>query len=128
MIIAGIGCRKGAPAAATTAAIEAALAGTGIARDMIEVVATVATKRDEPGIAAAAAELGVPLVLVRQADLDSASARTVTRSARVVALTGLASVAEAAALAAGGPTARLVAGRVAVGPATCALADTGAAP
>jgi cobalt-precorrin 5A hydrolase len=41
---------------------------------------------------------------------------------------GVSSVAEAAALAAGGPDARLVVPRIAIGPATCALADSGAAP
>jgi cobalt-precorrin 5A hydrolase len=43
-------------------------------------------------------------------------------------LTGVPSVSEAAALAAAGPDARLIAPRVAVGPATCALAITGDAP
>jgi cobalt-precorrin 5A hydrolase len=43
-------------------------------------------------------------------------------------LTGVPSLAEAAALAAGGPTARLLGARVAVGPATCALAESGEAP
>jgi cobalt-precorrin 5A hydrolase len=41
---------------------------------------------------------------------------------------GVGSVAEAAALAAGGPDARLVVPRIAIGPATCALAASGAAP
>ena len=45
-----------------------------------------------------------------------------------MALAGVPSVAEAAALAAGGPDARLIVPRIAVGPATCALAATGAAP
>jgi len=43
-------------------------------------------------------------------------------------LMGLPSVAEAAALAAGGATARLLVSRIAVGPATCALAGTGEPP
>jgi len=42
----------------------------------------------------------------------------------VLLRTGVPSLAEAAALAAAGPTARLIAPRVAVGPATCALAET----
>jgi cobalt-precorrin 5A hydrolase len=54
--------------------------------------------------------------------------RTVTRSERVVALMGVPSVAEAAALAAGGTKARLLAPRIALGPATCALAATGGTP
>jgi cobalt-precorrin 5A hydrolase len=41
---------------------------------------------------------------------------------------GVSSVAEAAALSAGGADARLVVPRIAIGPATCALAASGAAP
>jgi len=85
-------------------------------------------KSGEPGIAAAASDLGVPLVLVPQADLEAAGTRTMTRSERVVALMGVPSAAEAAALAAAGPAARLVAPRTAVGPATCALATSEAKP
>jgi cobalt-precorrin 5A hydrolase len=68
------------------------------------------------------------IAVVAQADLVSAGARTLTRSERVLAMTGVPSVSEAAALAAAGPGARLLAPRVAVGPATCALAITGEAP
>jgi cobalt-precorrin 5A hydrolase len=128
MIIAGVGCRKGASAAAVAAAIEAAFARAGLAQDLLDAIATTADKGSEPGITAAAITLGVPLVCVPPADLQSASGRTISRSERVVALTGLPSVAEAAALAAGGPAARLLSARIAVGPVTCALADTEPAP
>jgi cobalt-precorrin 5A hydrolase len=94
----------------------------------LALIATSALKGGEPGIAAAAAAIGVPLILVPQADLQAAGARTVTTSERVIALFGVPSVAEAAALAAGGPAARLIAPRTAVGPATCALVDTGENP
>jgi cobalt-precorrin 5A hydrolase len=67
----------------------------------------------------------VPLVLVAQAELEEAGARTKTRSERVLSLAGVASVAEAAALAAGGPAARLLVPRITVGIATCALAVSG---
>ena len=127
MIIAGIGCRRGASAAAVTAAIEAALAGTGLSRGALRAVATAESKRRETGIAVAASAFGVPLILVSRADLEAASARILTRSARVLALTGVPSIAEAAALAAGGSGARLLAPRLATGPATCALAAAEAA-
>jgi cobalt-precorrin 5A hydrolase len=65
---------------------------------------------------------------VPQAALEQAGARAVTRSQRVRALTGVPSLSEAAALAAAGPSARLLAPRIAVGPATCALAITGGEP
>jgi len=64
-------------------------------------------------------------VLVPQIDLESAATHTITNSERVRQHTGVPSVAEAAALAAGGPSARLLAPRMVVGPATCALATVG---
>jgi cobalt-precorrin 5A hydrolase len=128
MIVAGVGCRKGTAAAQIEAAIAAALARAGLGIAAVRAVATSAAKGDEPGIAAAACSIGVPLVLVVQDDLAAAGARAATRSERVLALTGVPSVAEAAALAAGGPAARLIAPRIAVGPATCALADSGGGP
>jgi cobalt-precorrin 5A hydrolase len=128
MIVAGVGCRRGASAPDIEAAIAAAIARAGITSDAVTSIATIAAKRDEPGIAAAAAKLGVDVVLVSQADLQAASARVETRSARVLALTGAASVAEAAALAAAGPSARLLGPRLVIGAATCALADSGATP
>ena len=128
MIVAGIGCRRGASAKAIMAAIEAALDHSGLAKGVVDIIATAASKGGEPGISDVAAALGLPLVLVAQHDLEAAAARSATRSERVIALTGVPSLAEAAALAAGGAAARLVAPRIALGPATCALADTGAAP
>ena len=128
MIVAGVGCRKGARAADIEAAIGAAFARAGIATSELGLIATSAAKGDESGIAAAASAIGVPLVLIPQGDLAAAGARTVTRSERVIALTGVPSVAESAALAAGGPGARLLEARIAVGPVTCALAETEAMP
>jgi cobalt-precorrin 5A hydrolase len=127
MIVAGVGCRKGTQAAAIEAAIMAALARAGLGTAALEFIATPAAKGGEPGIAAAAAAIGVRLVLVPQRELEAAGARAATRSERVIALAGVPSVAEAAALAAAGPAARLIVARIAVGPATCALADAGAA-
>ena len=122
MIIAGVGCRKGASADDIGAVIGAALARAGFATQALDLIAAPELKRDEQGVVAAAAALGVPLVLIAEADLKAAGARVETRSERVLALTGIPSVAEAAALAGGGPTARLILPRIAVGGATCALA------
>ena len=122
MIVAGIGCRKGASAGDIGAVIGAALARAGFATKVLDLIAAPELKRDEQGVAAAAAALGVPLVLIAEADLKAAGARVETRSERVLALVGVSSVAEAAALAGGGPTARLILPRIAVGSATCALA------
>lgn len=128
MIVAGVGCRAGASAREVEAAIVAALDRAGVAAGALGMIATSYAKRGEPGIAAAALERGVKFVVVPQAEFEAAGSRAVSRSERVLALTGVPSVSEAAALAAGGPAARLIAPRVAVGPATCALAITGDAP
>ena len=122
MIVAGVGCRKGASADDIGAVIGAALARAGFATQALDLIAAPELKRGEQGVAAAAAALGVRLVLIAEADLRAAGARAETRSERVLALTGIPSVAEAVALAGGGPTARLILPRIAVGSATCALA------
>jgi cobalt-precorrin 5A hydrolase len=128
MIVAGVGCRKGTSARDIGAAITAALTRAGLRADALDVIAAPAVKSSEAGIAGAASQLGVPLVLVPQADLEAAGTRTLTRSERVISLMGVPSAAEAAALAAAGPAARLVAPRTAIGPATCALATSEATP
>jgi cobalt-precorrin 5A hydrolase len=122
MIVAGIGCRKGASSNDIGAVIADALARAGFAAHALDLIAAPELKAGEHGVAAAAAALGVPLVLVPQADLKLAGARAETCSERVLALMGVPSVAEAAALAAGGSTARLIVPRIARGTATCALA------
>jgi cobalt-precorrin 5A hydrolase len=128
MIVAGVGCRRGTAAPDIEAAIREALARAGVTSDALDCIATTAAKNGEAGIVAAAAKLGVAVVLVPEAELLAASGRTVTRSERVRALTGVPSVAEAAALAAAGPSARLISPRLVRGAATCALATSGAVP
>jgi cobalt-precorrin 5A hydrolase len=128
MIVAGIGCRRGAAAQEIEAAIQAALAHAGIAATDLKAIATGSAKAAEPGIAATAAKLGLSVMPVPDAELKVAGTRVATRSDRVLALTGVPSLAEAAALAAAGPSSRLIASRLVVGAATCALASSGAAP
>ncbi|HZP08016.1 cobalamin biosynthesis protein [Methyloceanibacter sp.] len=126
MIVAGIGCRKGASQAEVEAAIDEAFAQAKRGRETLRLIATSDGKGNEPGIVAAAEARGVPLLRVSPADLEAAGTRTQSFSPRVKALVGVPSVAEAAALAAGGPKATLLLPRIAVGPVTCALADTNA--
>ena len=124
MIIAGVGCRRGASAREIEAAIAAALAASKLVASALGLIATAQAKADEPGIAEAAAGLGVPLALIASDQLAAASARVATKSERVQELIGVPSVAEAAAFAAGGPDTRLLAPRIVVGPVTCALGET----
>jgi len=124
MIVAGVGCRRGAPAPDIEAAIRTALARAGLDACLLDAIATIGAKQNEAGIAAAAAKLGVSVVAVPDAALQAVGHRTATRSERVLALMGVPSVAEAAALAAAGPAARLIGPRLVVGAATCALATS----
>jgi cobalt-precorrin 5A hydrolase len=125
MIVAGVGCRKGASADDIGAVIGDALARAGVSATALDLIAAPELKRGERGIVVAAAALGVPLVLLPRAELEAAGARVQTRSERVLEMTGVPSVAEAAALAAAGPQARLILPRIAAATATCALAMVG---
>ena len=122
MIVAGIGCRKGARAEAIEQAIDAALERCGLERTGLDALATEADKGEEPGLVAAARRLALPLILVDQAGLGRAAKGALTHSARVQELKGVPSVAETAALAAAGRASRLIGPRVAMAQAACAIA------
>jgi cobalt-precorrin 5A hydrolase len=117
MIVAGIGCRRGCPAADIVALVRQ-VGGA-------DALAAPSWKRDEPGLREAARTLGLPLRFVDAAALAAVQSRCPTRSAVVARATGFASVAEAAALAGGGV---LRQPRVGVGWATLALVETGVPP
>ena len=129
MIVAGIGCRAGASARDIEAAHRrragAGPARSGRARPDRDVVRQGGRARHRGG------GLGARHKARRRCRKPSSKRRAracTTRSERVLAITGVPSVAEAAALAAAGPGARLLVPRVAVGPATCALAIAGDEP
>jgi cobalt-precorrin 5A hydrolase len=82
-------------------------------------------KRQEPGLAAAATALRLPLVFLSHSALAAAAARCKTRSARVEAMIGLPSLAEAAAIAGAGLRSRLVLERISGWRVTCAIASSG---
>jgi len=122
LMVAGIGCRSGVSAEEVESALIAALAPVLPAGRTLSLIATPAAKGHEPGIIAAAAARGIPLVLITQSDLEAADPRTLTHSAHAMTAMKVHSVAEAAALAGAGPTSRLLGPRIAIGPVTCALA------
>jgi cobalt-precorrin 5A hydrolase len=128
LMVAGIGCRSGVSAEEVESALAAALAPIAAAKRTVSAIATPATKGHEPGIIAAARARGIPLMLIAQSDLEAADARTLTHSQHAMAAMSVHSVAEAAALAAAGPTGRLLAPRIAIGKVTCALAYPQAYP
>lgn len=118
----GLGFRKAATAEALVglvrearARLPAALAGAPA------VLATIAEK-DRPALREAAARLGLPVTVLAKAALRGTEDRITVDSATARACLGIPSVAEAAALAAAGPGARLVVTRIASEAATCAIA------
>jgi cobalt-precorrin 5A hydrolase len=122
MIVAGIGCRRGAEADAIEATIDAALATCGLARARLDALATAPTKGDEPGLREIAERWALRLLLPDQSRLEGVAALAKTDSARSRREKGVPSVAETAALAAAGRSARLLAPRVKTREATCAIA------
>ena len=122
-VVAGIGMRRGCDAQVILRAIDGACALTGGRPD---VLAAPDFSHKESGPADAARKLGIALVWVEDAALHVASRSCVTNSGASLRTHGVASVSEACALAAAGPGARLLAPRVAVGAATCALAEAAA--
>lgn len=122
MIVAGVGCRRGAKAEDVIAAIDAAASAHALARSAIKVLAVLDNKCDEPGVHAAATLVGCDVTIVGREEAMQHSAATFSVSERSLAATGTSSACETAALAAAGRNARLLGPRVIVGDATCALA------
>lgn len=104
MKVAGLGFKRDV----TLASLREALAAAGGAEGLAA-VATVSDKADAEVFKQLARECGVPIKAV-PADI-LAGIRTPTQSKRVTKMFGTGSVAEAAALAAAGPRARLIATR-----------------
>lgn len=104
MKVAGLGFKKDV----TLASLREALAAAG-SPDGLAAVATVSDKADEEALKLLARECGVPIRAVSPEDL--AGIATPTQSRLVAEKFGTGSVAEAAALAAAGPGARLIAAR-----------------
>ncbi|WP_298965502.1 cobalamin biosynthesis protein [uncultured Methylobacterium sp.] len=124
-LVAGIGFRHATGADEIVALVRRALDEAGVAAGRLGLLATADDRAGDPAIVAAAARLGVPVAAVAVEALREAGRRGVTRSARIEALRGVGSLAEAAALAASGPGGRLVLARIASPGATCALAASG---
>jgi cobalt-precorrin 5A hydrolase len=122
MIIAGIGCGRETSSEDIVSLIVVALSNFGIAREKLTAIATETSKADECGIASAAQSLSVPVVGCAVADLGRVADQVLTRSLRVLELKGVPSIAEASALVAAGPNARLLGARVAANKVTCAIA------
>lgn len=117
MRVAGLGFRRGASLAALEAALSAVEARGGAA----EALAVLPGKAADPALALLAERRGLPLLAAEVRGVE-----TPTRSARIEAMHGTGSVAEAAALVAAGAGARITVARISApdGMATCAMAAT----
>ena len=133
MIVAGIGSRKGVSATEVIAAVEAALKEHGLEQGRLGKLATMEFKRGEVGIFEAGEMMGLEVVVVpslheqtpESAHEDGPPPLAPPRRGEgdhAGASAGVASVSEAAALAAAGEGARLAGPRIAVGRVTCAIA------
>ena len=120
-VIAGIGCRSGCPAEEISALLEQALQQAG--NPPLAALATSDHKREEAGIIQTAAALDKPLHFISLEGLMGAESMLRTVSEKVAAHMGFPSIAEAAALAAAGPDARLLLPRIHSKRVTCALAE-----
>ena len=119
-LLVGVGCSRGAPAEEILDLIDTALADAALAPASVATLASVAAKRDEPGLAAAARARGWPLRFHPAGEL--AVVPVPNPSAAAAHAVGTPSVAEAAALAAG--RAELVVPKRKTARATVAVART----
>ena len=124
MIVAGIGCRKGATAAPIVQLVRQAVEGYGLSMADLGLITTGEAKRHEPGIVEAASLLGVPLLILDDDRLRAAAAACLTSSAASMEVAGVPSLSEASAIAGAGADGRLLGPRVAGDGVTCALGMT----
>ncbi len=121
MIVAGVGCRAECPAEEITLLVRRAEAISGA---RVGALAAPGFKFGTSSPAEAATALALPLIWIEEDALRAVQPACITRSAAAVRHTGLASVAEAAALAAAGPGATLHLPSIASASATCAIAES----
>jgi cobalt-precorrin 5A hydrolase len=117
----GIGGRRGVDACEVVELVETLLASYDLPRLEIALF-SIESKRDEPGLLEAARILETTIAFLPLEALIARNHELITRSQRVEALTGVGSVAEAAALVGAGPGSALLGPRIANARATCAIA------
>ena len=118
----GVGCRSGCAGPAIEHAVRLALSRVPDGQPLG--LFTIADKREEAGLTAAAARLGFPLFMLPRTVLreQAASVQTVSRASHQ--RFGVPSVSEAAALAGAGPGAILLVARIVRDGVTCAIAGS----
>ncbi|MGK5685410.1 cobalamin biosynthesis protein [Actinoplanes sp. URMC 104] len=105
-VVVGVGARRGTGEAELAAAVDEVLASAGLTPGDVTVLATLDRRAADPAVRGLARARGWRLAALPAAELARAEAPN--PSGAVAAAVGTASVAEAAALCAAGPTAALV--------------------
>lgn len=118
----GVGCERGCDPAELAGLVEETLATAGLARESVALVTSLDLKSDERAVLDLADALGVEARFFDAAQLEAETPRLATPSDVVFREVGTHGVAEAAALAAGGPDATLVVAKRKSPRATCAIA------
>lgn len=122
MIAAGIGFRNNTTGREILAAIDAGIGKFGKSRHDISIIASAGFKSESGILQDVAQTLSVELRLFDQPTLQAYENHTLTVSNQSLAVAGVGSLCEAAALAAMGKNGRLLAARNILGPVTCAFA------
>ncbi len=123
----GIGCKRDAPADEVLDLVRAALAEARVAPGAVACIATLDRKEGEAAINTLAVQLGVPVRFFSANELATET-RIAHPSESVAEAIETPSVAEAAALLAAGPGAKLIVPKRKSAHATCAIAATGDTP
>ncbi len=118
----GLGCRSSATAEDLLQLAHQALGRAGVTARDLSAVASIDRRADSGVIAAVAARLGVSVVYFDAQTLEEQTPRLANPSENVFRAIGCHGVAEAAALAATGPTARLALPKIGSGGLTAAIA------
>ena len=119
----GVGCERGTDSDELLDLVEEVLQAQNLSRHAIACVSTIDLKADEPAVIALAETLGVPLRLFEADVLELETPRVANPSDYVFEAVGCHSVSEAAALAAGGSNAKLIAQKTKGARTTCAIAQ-----
>jgi cobalamin biosynthesis protein CbiG len=124
-VVVGIGVTETATAREAMKLVEAVLGGAlEDARPLA--IATIFGRAEHPAVQGVAGYLGVPVLVFDAARLERETPRLLNPSDSLYERIGCHGVAEAAALAAGGPGATLLVGKTKAGDVTVAVAATAA--
>lgn len=123
-VVVGIGVTETASAREAMFLVEQVLGG---ALDDVRplAIATIFGRAEHPAVQGVAGYLGVPVLVFDAARLERETPRLLNPSDSLFERIGCHGVAEAAALAAGGPEASLIVGKTKAGGVTVAVASTG---